>query len=306
MRPAQAVAPIPERAAEYARLHRLVDVRAFADALADRVAAAVSRGELPIILGGDHTVALGGFAGVRRGLADDSRLALVWIDAHPDLNTPESSPSHHAHGMPLAALLGRGHALLVEAGGGRAASLDPQVVAIVGARSIDPGEADFLAQHPELTVFPAQAFRAGLDAPLSALVAWSDAWDALYLSFDLDAVDPSEAPGVTTPASGGISRDQAVEIARRLAQTGKLVGVDVVEHLPARDPDGRTARLAADLVLATTGEHRADVAASRHRPRDVRRRLPGGKQRSWMPPTPGPSRQREGDDTSSGGKHVGA
>ncbi len=251
------VAPPPDLAAvfeasdAYARRHHLMDVRLMSDSLAGRVAASLAHGELPIVLGGDHTVAIGGFAGVRRAFGWERRLGLVWIDAHPDLNTPETTPSNHGHGMPLAALLGLGHPLLVNAGGLQGRKLEAGDVALVGARSIDPGEALFLAQHPELRVAPARTIReAGLLPALRPLLEWARQLDGLYLSFDLDAVDPSDAPGVTTPVRGGLSAAEGVETVRLFAATGKVVAGDVVEHFPARDPAGRTAQLAASLVEA--------------------------------------------------------
>jgi arginase len=252
-----AVAPEgPDEPDEYARLHHLVDVRLMADVLAPRVAETMEAAELPIVLGGDHTVAIGGFTGVRRALGPEPRLGIVWVDAHPDLNTPATTPSNHGHGMPLAALLGFGHPILVNAGGISGAKLSLGDTALVGARSIDPGEAEFLSAHPEILVIRPETVRAGLEDALRPLVNWARDLDALYLSFDLDAVDPKEAPGVTTPVPGGLTASESLELVRSLTGTGRLVAADVVEHLPARDRDGRTARLAACIIETLVEELR--------------------------------------------------
>jgi arginase len=219
-----------------------------ADVLAPRVATTLDASEFPIVLGGDHTVAIGGFSGVRRALGPARRLGIVWVDAHPDLNTPETTPSNHGHGMPLAALLGRGHPILVNAGGINGSKLPLRDTALVGARSIDPGEAEFLGAHPEILVIRPETLRAGFADALRPLLGRVRDLDALYLSFDLDAVDPTEAPGVTTPVEGGLTTQEAVDLVRALADTGRIVAGDVVEHLPSRDQEGRTARLAACLI----------------------------------------------------------
>lgn len=234
---------------EYARKHHLIEARALADELAPRLAASLSAGERPIVIGGDHTVAIGAFSGVRQALGADRRVGIIWVDAHPDLNTPETTPSNHGHGMPLSALLGLGHPVLVNAGGLRGPKLGPDEVALVGIRSIDPGEADLIARHPEMVVVLPAAIRSeGLRVALEPLLRWARGLEAVHLSFDLDAIDPTEAPGVTTPVPGGLTAQEAVELVALVVQTGRLVSGDVVEHLPVRDSDGRTARLAAEIV----------------------------------------------------------
>jgi arginase len=211
------------------------------------VAAARRAGELPIVLGGDHALTIGSFGGARLA-APDARLGIVWVDAHPDLNTPETTPSHHGHGMPLAALLGHGHPALVDAVR-PGAKLAPADVVLFGTRAIDPGEARFLAERPELLVVPAaEVHDRGLASALERVLARIAELDAVHLSFDLDAVDSAAAPGVTTPVSQGLTPAEALELVSAIARSGKLVSADVVELTPERDPDGRTARLAADLV----------------------------------------------------------
>jgi arginase len=238
---------------EYARLHHLLEARALADVLAPRVAASLAAGERPVVLGGDHTVAIGSFAGLRLALGAGHRLGMVWVDAHPDLNTPDTTPSNHGHGMPLSALIGLGHPILVNAGGVRGAKLGPGDVALVAIRDIDPGEAHLIEGHPELHAITAARIRAlGLAQALQPVLAWAADHEAIHLSFDLDAVDPADAPGVTTPVPGGLTAAEAHEVVELLRSTGRLRTADVVEHLPIKDEGGRTARLAADLIEALT------------------------------------------------------
>lgn len=222
--------------------------------MAPRVADSLRAGEMPVVLGGDHTVAIGSFAGLRLALGVERRLGIVWVDAHPDLNTPETTPSNHGHGMPLSALIGLGHPVLVNAGGVRGAKLGTGDVALVGIRDIDPGEAALLASHPELHAITAEMIRAlGLTAALQPVLAWSEHLDAIHLSFDLDAVDPDHAPGVTTPVPGGLTVEEAHSLVTVFRATGRLRSADVVEHLPLNDLDGRTARLAAELIEGLAG-----------------------------------------------------
>jgi arginase len=219
--------------------------------VAPRVAASLAAGERAVVVGGDHTVAIGSVAGLRLALGARRRLGLVWVDAHPDLNTPETTPSNHGHGMPLSALIGLGHPVLVNAGGIRGAKLGPGDVALVGIRDIDPGEARLIETHPELHAVTAQQIRRlGLREALRPVLDWAQQLDALHLSFDLDAVDPGEAPGVTTPVPGGLTAVEAEEVVTAFGSTGRLRTADVVEHLPIRDQNGRTARLAAALIEA--------------------------------------------------------
>lgn len=255
--------PLDPDADDYALRHGLTIIRHVARETARRVARAAALGSLPIVVGGDHSLAIGSVAGLRRAYPR-RRLGVLWVDAHPDLNTPQTTPSHHAHGMPLAALLGEGHPVLASACGPGPA-LQPEQAVLVGIRAIDPGEADFLARHPELLAITAQDIRKrGILWALELLRHRLAQWDAVHLSLDLDVVDPGEAPGVTTPVSGGLAANEVLSLVQEVAASGKLVGVDLVELLPSRDKDGRTARLAARLVM--------EIAASTSAPatRDAR------------------------------------
>lgn len=225
-------------------------VRRRADEVAAATARLVAAGECPVAIGGDHSLSLGAIAGVAAGLLRQGATAplwVVWIDAHPDLNTHLTSPSGNPHGMVLAALLGEGHPLLTTGG----PVLSPDHVVLAGVRAIDPGERVYLQRTPQLRVYTPVALRSEGPARLAARivhdVAQSDGY--LYVSFDLDAVDPDFAPGVSTPVPSGLTPGEALELISALAASGLLAGADVVEYNPARDRGRATARLAAEAVL---------------------------------------------------------
>ena len=218
------------------------------------VSRALASGSRPIVLGGDHTVALGGVLGVRRGLQRRHRrdvpLFLLWLDAHPDLNTTRTSPSGNLHGMVLAGLLGRGP-LAVEQ------PLPAERVVIAGARAFDPGERSFLRAHPEIERWDVTALRGGrwrakADTLLERV---RRARGRLYVSLDLDVLDPRHAPGVAVPEPRGASPAPLLALLRHLAGSGLVAGADVVELYPPADPDGRTAALAAQAVRVLSAAH---------------------------------------------------
>ncbi len=225
-------------------------VRRRADEVAAATARLVAGGECPVAIGGDHSISLGAIAGAAAGLRRLGSLAplwVVWIDAHPDLNTHLTSPSGNPHGMVLAALLGEGHPLLADGG----PVLSPDHVVLVGVRAIDPGEHAYLQRTPQLRVYTPAALRSEGPALLAARIVRDvvQSGSHLYVSFDLDAVDPNFAPGVSTPVPSGLTPDEALGLISALAASGLLVGADVVEYNPARDRERATARLAAEAVL---------------------------------------------------------
>lgn len=251
---------------------RMGQIHALSEALRMRVEEALRHQKLPIVLGGDHTNVLGAFSGLWRHFCGeggalggrtlgtfnglwrsrpDAKLGIVWCDAHPDLNTPATTPTHNAHGMPLAALLGYGHPLLTSVGGPET-KLRPDQVVLVGVRSFDPGEAEFLLRHPEILSISAAEWQRDPAAAANRLLERVAAWDWLHLSIDLDVVDPEQAPGVTIAVGGGLDAEELRALVRLVLQSGKVRAVDISEYLPARDPDRRTARLAASLMAEVT------------------------------------------------------
>ncbi|MBI3763339.1 MAG: arginase [Chloroflexi bacterium] len=219
--------------------------------LAERVAASVQSGNLPLTLGGDHSLSLGSV----RGAARDKRLGLIWIDAHGDFNTAETTPSGNIHGMSLAALAGYGDSRLAALGDGSGPTIAPSNIAIVGVRDLDPGERDLL-QHSGAAVFGMEQIdRVGLHNVLShAIDVASGGVDGIYLSLDLDALDPVYAPGVGTPVSGGLTYREAHMACEMIAETRRLVGMDLVEVNPILDDRNKTAELAVELALSALGK----------------------------------------------------
>jgi len=219
--------------------------------LSDAVAAAVDDGEFPLVLGGDHSIAIGTVTGIAR----QRDPGVVWFDAHGDFNTPATTPSGNVHGMSLAALLGRGH--FAGSDWARAPGLDPENVAIVGARDLDEGEKDHLRESDVTVYTMTDVDRRGLPAVTrEAVEIAADGVDALHVSLDLDFLDPTEAPGVGTPVRGGASYREghtAMEVVSRTAGDS-LVSLELVEVNPILDEHNRTAELAVELAASALGK----------------------------------------------------
>lgn len=225
----------------------LQEVHAWTRQVADAVQASLCWGQVPVLLGGDHSLAIGSIAAVARHCAERAmRLQVVWLDAHADCNTPATSPTGNLHGMPLACLLGQGPAVLTAA----APVLRPDQVCLLGLRSTDPGEEVFLQSTPIQTVRLTRDQHGG-SRVLAALAQWlvdTGANTHVHLSLDLDVLDPLLAPGVSTPVPGGLDAAQAVACMRLLGQCGRVGSVDLVELNPSRDVRQQTARLAVALL----------------------------------------------------------
>jgi arginase len=219
--------------------------------LAERVADAIEQGALPLTLGGDHSIALGSIAGAAMA---SKPLGVVWFDAHGDFNTTETSPSGNVHGMILAALCGLGDDRLVSVGG-PGASIDPKRLVIVGARDLDSGERDLLHSAGVRVLTMSDIDRRGMEAVTrEALDIALDGAAGLHVSFDIDVVDPSEAPGVGTPVHGGITYREAHLAMEMVAETGRLTSLDLVEVNPILDLHNQTAILATELALSAVGK----------------------------------------------------
>jgi arginase len=214
--------------------------------LAAAVADSLRQGRLPCVIGGDHSCAGGTWCGVARTI--DADLGLLWIDAHMDAHTPSTSPSGRLHGMPLAWLLGQDDDPLYGLASG---VLAPQHVALVGVRSYEPEEAARLARLG-VRVFMMDEVRArGLDSVFAeALDIVTAATSAFGVSIDLDAVTPEQAPGVATPAAGGLGSAELAGALARLAGMPALAAVELVEYCPRLDRAGCSAAVAVDLMAA--------------------------------------------------------
>ena len=209
---------------------------------------AVADGALPLVLGGDHSIAVGTVGGV----SHEHRTGVLWIDAHGDFNTPETSPTGNLHGMPLAALCGYGAPELVDAGRPDA-KLRPKDVVLFGVRDLDPGE-QALIHRAGVTVYTMRQIDERGLAPLAneALERLGHV-DRLHVSLDMDAIDPREAPGVGTQASGGLSYREGHLLMELIAEHGGLGSVDVVEVNPILDTRNQTAKLALGLLSSLFG-----------------------------------------------------
>jgi arginase len=228
-------------------LRPIVDM---AERLAALTADRVRDGWFPLVLGGDHSVSLGSVAGTTA----DRSAGIIWIDAHGDFNTAESSPSGNIHGMVLAALAGRGDARLLNVArpGAKVACRN---IALVGVRSLDPGERALL-QSCDVKVFTMyDVDRLGLPQIMAeAIEIAGDGVNGIHLSLDLDVVDPVQAPGVGTPVYGGLTFREAHLAMELLAESQRLISMDVVEVNPILDTHNETARLAVEFSLSALGK----------------------------------------------------
>lgn len=219
--------------------------------LAEIVATSLQDGEFPLTLGGDHSIALGSISGITRV---HPNTGVIWIDAHSDFNTHESTPSGNIHGMILGALAGVGAKNLTHIDG-RGQKLDPTQIVIVGARNLDTPEQVFL-QHHHVHVFTmADIDRRGIARVMhQAVTIASKGGNPIHLSLDMDALDPLEAPGVGTPVQGGLSYREAHLAMEIIAESPHLISMDVVEVNSLLDHQNTTARLAVELILSALGK----------------------------------------------------
>ena len=245
-------APEPEALAladERARF--LPEILAACAELAELVAATVREGARPLVLGGDHSIGLGTLAGLAAAAGQAG--GLIWIDAHGDLNTPETSPSGNVHGMPLAAALGRAadwfaHDRLT------LPAVDPARVALVGIRSLDPAERAFL-READIRVFTMSDIdRIGIERALRESLDRVAGPGFVHVSFDLDALDPEVAPGVGTPVRGGLTYREAHLACELIAESGIVGSFEIVEANPILDRENTTALTAVELVASALGK----------------------------------------------------
>ena len=232
----------------------LPEVVAWNRAVHEAVHAELAGGRLPILLGGDHCLAIGSISAVARHCREAGRtLRVLWLDAHADFNTCELTPSGNLHGMPLACLCGHGPEALVRMGG-FAPAIAPGAVRQIGVRSVDPGEKRFV--HAQgLEVFDMRHVdEVGMRHTMEQALAGMDAHCHLHLSFDVDFLDPDIAPGVGTTVPGGPTYREAQLCMEMVADSGRLGSLDIMELNPALDLRNRTALLAVDLVESLFGK----------------------------------------------------
>lgn len=233
------------------RLRHVEAVRTTNQRLAKTVSTQVSQRRVPLVLGGDHSIGLGTLAGLRPHY---ERLGVLWFDAHGDFNTDQTTPSGNIHGMPLAASLGYGHERLTSIMP-KGQHILPEHVVLIGVRELDPGEKERLKQLP-ITVYTMHDIdRLGMQQVMTeAIQHVTKKTDGVHVSFDVDAIDPAEAPGVGTPAKGGFTYRESHLALTMLANAQIVTSAEFVELNPMFDLRGKTAHLTVDLIGALFGE----------------------------------------------------
>jgi arginase len=242
--------PVAEATAEHhPRARFLPAIRATCERIAELVGAALDDGRIPIVLGGDHSVALGTLGGLasRRGPG-----AVLWFDAHGDLNTPQTTPSGNVHGMPLAATLALGGPDF-ESPSWTLPALDPERVAVIGARALDPGERELVAELGLAVHSMSELDRRGTEAVVSDALERAAGAAFVHISLDMDALDPDVAPGVGTAVRGGLTYREAHLAMEMVAESGLLCCLEIVEINPILDRQNATAAVAVELAASAFG-----------------------------------------------------
>jgi arginase len=242
--------PYGEKRAKY-----LNEIAETCRGLAEMTEQTLSEGFLPVVLGGDHSIAIGSCSGVSDFFRKQSKkIGYLWLDAHGDMNTPDSSPSGNVHGMPLAALIGYGAPELVELLGYKP-KIEPRNVAIVGVRDLDPKERRLVKDSGVHALTMRDIDERGMREVMSeALRFATDDTDGVSVSLDMDVIDPSEAPGVGTPVRGGITYREAHLAMEMIADSEAMVSLEIVEINPVIDLHNTTALLGVEMVLSATGK----------------------------------------------------
>ncbi len=219
--------------------------------LAELVDQEMEKGSFPLVLGGDHSIAIGSLAGVAK---HHENLGVIWYDAHGDLNSGDTSPSGNIHGMPLAVSLGIGHEKLTTILD-YTPKVKPENVVIIGARSLDPGERE-LIQEKGMNVYSMHEIdRMGMSQVMNEAIEYlRERTDGVHLSLDLDGLDPEEAPGVGTPVIGGLSYRESHLAMEMLAESEILTSAEFVEVNPILDDKNKTATMAVGLIGTLFGE----------------------------------------------------
>jgi arginase len=237
------------------KLRYKAPILAACDELRKHVERSMSEGRMPLVLGGDHSIAIGSVAGSSNFLAArNETLGLIWFDAHGDANTPDTTPSGNIHGMSLAVLLGHGDGDLTHLGG-RAPKVQASNTVLIGIRDLDAGERESLKKWGVACYTMRDVDERGMrDVVDEAIRIASDGTAGVHLSFDLDVVDPEDAPGTGTPVWGGISYREAHLAMELLADRANVIAIDLVEVNPVLDTQNMTGVLAAELAQSMLGK----------------------------------------------------
>jgi arginase len=232
------------------RARFLAEIRSTCQRVARRVSEAVGQGRLPIVLGGDHSIALGTLGGLAAAAGGPG--AALWIDAHGDLNTPQTTPSGNVHGMPLAAALGHGGEGF-ESEAWPLPALDPARTTLIGVRSLDDGERALLGELELAVHTMSEIDRRGIEPLVADALRRAAGAAFVHVSLDMDALDPEVAPGVGTAVRGGLSYREAHLAMELVAESGLLGSFEIVEVNPILDRENATAALAVELAASAFG-----------------------------------------------------
>jgi arginase len=237
------------------KLKYLKEITNTCEQLSDEVNDILTSGALPLVLGGDHSIAIGSIAGASAYCRQrNETLGLIWFDAHADMNTPETTPSGNIHGMPLAAVLGRGPKELTHVGG-FSPKLDPKCCAHVGARDIDRGERDLIRELGIRFFSMREIDERGMSECMEEAIAIASKASGGYaVTFDVDALDPGDAPGSGTLVRGGLTYREAHLGMEKIAEAGGMLSLEVVEINTALDVNNKTAELGVELILSALGK----------------------------------------------------
>ncbi|MBC7541260.1 MAG: arginase [Candidatus Sericytochromatia bacterium] len=247
---------IPEHLAEQQSSAKyLSEIVRVTQATADEVEETILAGQFPLIIGGDHSVAIGTIAGLAKAYrTQGKKLGVIWVDAHADMNTPGSSPSGNIHGMPLAVNLGIGSPELCSISGDFQ-KLDPKNVALIGIRNLDIAEQRIVRESGVHAFTMGDIDRIGMAAIMDKVLGFmKEQVDVIHISFDLDGLDPFIAPGVGTPVEGGLTYREAHLLMEMVAASGMMCSMEVVEDNPVLDIRNQTANLAAELIESGFGK----------------------------------------------------
>ena len=228
--------------------HHSDEIVRAAEELAAVVADIVGAGSIPVVLGGDHSIGMGTIAGLARA---GHRVGVIWVDAHGDINTPDTTPSGNVHGMPFAVALGLADDPFPTALRG---TTDGKNGVLLAIRDIDPGEKDNITRAGVTPITMSDIDRLGMHAAMERAIAVASNGDGIHLSLDMDAIDPDEAPGVGTPVRGGLTYREAQLAMEMLASSGKMRSIEVCEVNPILDRENRTASLAVELIASALGQ----------------------------------------------------
>lgn len=237
------------------KLRYLDEILKTSEVLAAKVEAVLEQGHFPLCLGGDHSMALGTIAGISSHCKKNNlSLGVIWIDAHPDMNTDETTPSGNIHGMPLSASFGIGHESLTDFYG-FTPKLKPEHTVIIGARDIDEPEKEIIRQAGVKVYTMTDIDRMRLHTIINRVLrSFKGKVDHIHVSFDIDSVDPGIAPGVGTPVAGGLSYREAHLLMETIAECDCMSSLEVAEVNPILDANNQTAEFTADLIASSLGK----------------------------------------------------